>query len=899
MKSLIRTAAGIGALLGTFLVPVRLTTPAQSQVPPATLAEALYRLPVYLRVLHTAAHPDDENNSLLVYLSRGLFARTAYLSTTRGDGGQNIIGNELGEALGVLRTEELLAAQQVEAVDQYFTRAYDFGFTRSAEETMKKWGREEILSDFVRIIRRFRPDIIISRFSGTPSDGHGQHQATGILAREAFRVAGDSGKFPKQFTEGLHPWEAKKLYLNRGRFTENREGVSIDLGVKSSLLGKSYLELGVEAVNFHRSQLQARTPRQGSFVTSLQLVDAVPERYIRQPEQKLTDGIDISIRRLAEFLPPSIARDRLRRELALIDVDFRGALDAFRDKEAGRVLTLLRWARRRLYALSEMVADSAHISDTTARDQVLFAINEKLVDTDFALALALGFSAQAKSDSTTATPGSTIYIDISLTNGSEIPITPTEITIEAPVGSVVERAHGSDNRTRAAEPPAIPPGTTYGERFRVSISHNASPTEPYWLRLPRTGDRFQVEPPTLVGLPELPPPFRLRSRIQLSDLPGDELTLMTNVMASTPMGTAPGKAESVKIVPKLAISLDPEVFLATTLRARQSRAVRVQLTGQTDKPLRGLVGLNLPDGWVTKPKQRSFIIEGRDQHVTADFQVLLPRGLKTGRYIIRGNAKVDTETYTRSMSVISYPHVRSNYLYQSAEATVGVYDIQVAPGLKVGYVTGHGDLVPPALRALGVNVTELDPSMLLSGDLGQFDCIVIGSRAYEGRQDLVANNGRVLDYVRQGGTLVVQYQVTSFNNKELSPFTLRIANEERVTDEKAPVRILDPEHPLFRHPNRITERDFADWVQERGLYFATSWDEKAYKPLLESHDLGEKERYGGMLLAHYGEGRYLYTAYSWFRQLPAGVPGAYRLFANLMSYGRHAREVKRSQSQSN
>ncbi len=910
MKLITRTAKTC-LLLGIGLTLLSSREPAQSQIPPPTLEEALRRLPVYLRILHTGAHPDDENNSLLVYLSRGLYARTAYLSATRGDGGQNIIGNELGEALGVLRTEELLAARRIEAVDQYFTRAYDFGFTRRADETLTKWGHEEILSDFVRVIRRFRPDIIISRFSGTPNDGHGQHQAAGILAREAFRAAADPNRFPDQLAQGLQPWQARKFYLNRGRFGDSREGLSIDLGVKSSLLGKSYAEAGIDALSLHRSQLLIRGPRQGSFITSLQLVDAVPERA-NQPEQDLGEGIDTSLMRIAEFAGAARGHDQLRSELSLVENDIKTSISVYRPNDSHELITPLRSARQRLFALTEDLVRSGWITDAAARHQVLFALKEKLSDIDSALTLAIHIDGQARSESATATPGEGLPVKLTFTNGSDLPLTISEITVEAPKGTNVEplrggadkleRVHRMEarngnndglsrqgrNGTRPAIESLMIPKRGGSERhLLLALPDDAPPTEPYWLRRPRVGDRFQVEPPTLIGLPELPAPLRIHAWVKLSDRRGDEFELVRDVEGPAANGESGERYEAVKIIPKLDVAASPAFAIASPARSGQMTGVKVEIGSQATSPVDGLVRLSLPDGWTSEPGQAPLSLRNRGQRTNLTFNVHLPNAIKSGHYSLAALARIGSESFARSMSVIRYQHVKTNYLYRPAETVVGVFDVEVVPGLKVGYVTGHGDLVPPALRALGVTITELDSSMLTAGDLHPFDCIIIGSRAYEGRPDLIAHNDRVMEYVRSGGTLIVQYQVTSFNDKGFAPFTLRIAGEERVTDEEAPVQVLDAGHPLFRFPNKITEKDFANWVQERGLYFATSWDEKAFKPMLESHDAGEKQRYGGTLLAQYDKGYYLYTAYSWFRQLPAGVPGAFRLFANLLSFSKH------------
>ncbi|MBI4467915.1 MAG: PIG-L family deacetylase [Acidobacteria bacterium] len=895
LRTRVLAAWAIFLALGT--APLWTSVSGQAQVPPPSLAEALYRLPVYLRILYTAAHPDDENNPLLVYLSRQLFARTAYLSATRGDGGQNLIGNELGEALGVLRTEELLAAQRVEAVDQYFTRAYDFGFTRSAQETLSKWGHDEILSDFVRIIRRFRPDIIISRFTGAPGDGHGQHQAAGMLTKEAFKAAGDPARFTEQFQQGLQPWQARKLFLNRGRFSDSTTGVGIDLGLRSPSLGQSSVEIGDQARNLHRSQFLPRTPRTGSSVTVLQLIDAVPPSSVKGDESGLTAGMNTSLTRIADFAEDPPLAERLRTGLALVEKEANEAVAAFRSNDRPGVIASLRPARRRLISLLE----ANPMNFPAWRYNVNFALRQKLHDFDAAIILALDLEVTAHTATMTAAPGDPCTIKLTVRNGSALPLKAAWVgTLFAwhDLEGTARPLHGgSDSRSAPGnvaenglpgERPGpryeIPAGAVVVKELRERIPEDAPATEPYWLRRPRIGDRFQVDPPDLIGYPQAPAPLRLRIRISLGDPTSDALEIVSDVLAVPPSRDRLGQPSVLRVVPELSVIVSPPILLASPSSQDQIKRVHVELFNQTSAAATGTVELKLPKGWISEPRQSKFTIDGRRSSSPLPFQVRIPPGTSPASYSIQAIVNSGPKVFTRTQGMVGYLHVNTNYLYRPAEALAGVFDFKIPPNISIGYISGHGDLLLPSLRALGVLVSEIDTWRLENGNLVQFDCILIGPRAYESREDLALHNGRLLDYVREGGTLIVQYQVASFNDKGFSPYPLRIAGEERVTDERAAVRVLDPNHPIFTYPNPITDRDFADWVQERGLYFAASWDEKAFKPLLESHDNGERERLGGMLIADYGRGHYIYTAYAWFRQLPAGVPGAYRLFANLLSY---------------
>jgi LmbE family N-acetylglucosaminyl deacetylase len=844
--------------------------------PASSLAESIYRLPVYVSVLHTAAHPDDENNALLAYAARGAFARTAYLSLTRGDGGQNRIGPELFEALGVIRTEELLAARRVDGAAQFFTRAYDFGFSKSADETLAKWGHEEILGDIVRVIRTFQPDVIISRFAGTSSDGHGHHQAAGILTREAFVAAADPNRFPQQIAEGLQPWQAAKLFWNEFRSSrrdaaEQPSGeVTVDLGVYSPLLERTYHQLGLTAQNLHRSQLPPRLPRRGKHLDGFQRLDVEGSGSAND----LFDGMDLTLPRVADVLREGSAeRERLRAELRAIHTAAATAAERFRPRHPSAVVPLLAQGYERIRRLRAVLRTRG--LDALAADRIDYALSVKGQEFRTALERALGLEIEAVAAAQNAVRGGTLAVSVSMINHSSHTITLESVHLKAPAGWQVAPAPFQETLLAPQH------GTELA--FQVAIPADAALTQPYWLESPRVGDRFRVTEPTLLVYPFAPPLLgaSLRWRIQEDGFP--EAVDSERAVEFPVAGRGAGEVrESIRVVPELSLTLDPPLLIAPLTDQPLQKQVSVTALGHVagDAVLR----LQVPAGWSVEPAEHRISLVVAGQEATRRFTVQIPALAPEGRFRIYAVADFRGQRFSRGYRVIDYPHIRSHLLYRDAVTHVEVFKVETAPGVNVGYVMGAGDTVPGAIEQLGIGVSLLSAEDLASEDLSRYDTILVGARAYEFRPDLVANQQRLIDYVRDGGTMIVQYQTLASEGVTFTPYPAKLSRA-RVVDETAPVTILEPAHPIFRWPNRITEEDFGGWVQERGLYFLEQWDER-FMPLLESHDPGEPPQRGGMLIAPHGSGQYVYTGYAWFRQLPAGVPGAFRIFANLLSLRR-------------
>ncbi len=779
---------------------------------------ALERLKVLGSVLMIGAHPDDEHTNTLAYLARGRLVRAAYLSLTRGEGGQNLIGPEQGELLGLIRTEELLAARRIDGAEQFFTRAIDFGFSKSAEETLSKWGHDAILSDVVWVIRRYRPDVIVLCFSGTPRDGHGQHQAAGILGREAFAAAADRTRFAEQLT-WVEPWQAKRAVWNvYGGGGDVAGRVAIDTGEYSPVLGHSYAEIAGMSRSMHRSQAMGSGERRGPAVTYLVPVAGAPA------SKDLFDGIDTTWSRV----PGGAAAGQLLDRAA-------ASFDALHPE---KTIPLLAQARERI----------ANLTD--------FWASRKLRELDEAIGLCAGLWLDAAAEKWAYLPGSAASISLTAINRSPADVRLTGIGL----GGDIQRMDAA---------------LAYNQPFTDKREWTAPRelSQPYWLRQPRHGDDYTIPDQRLVGDPEDPPLAVARFRLSVD---GTEIELRRPVMNRYVDRSRGELMRAIEVVPPIAVRFAEPVLVAPDARPREVEAVAVANAPKQDTNF----NVTAPAGWGVTPSSGLVRLENAGEESPLAFRLTPPAAPGIGRVALKGYA---------GMRVISYPHIRPQVVFPPAEAEVVRADIQVL-AKNIGYVMGAGDEEPEMLRQIGCAVTLLSPEDLATRDLAAFDAIVTGVRAYNTRPDLRANQHRLLDYVEHGGTLVVQYNTLEYGASAaslenlLGPYPIRIGRD-RVSVEDAPVAFTNPSSPLLRTPNRITEADFAGWVQERGLYFASSWDPR-YQTLFESHDPGEPPHAGGTLYTRFGRGAYVFTAYSWFRELPAGVPGAFRIFANLLSAGK-------------
>ncbi len=815
------------------------------------LSQALRRLDVVASVLHTGAHPDDENSALLAWLARGQGARTAYLSATRGEGGVNLVGPELFEDLGVIRTEELYGARRLDHALQFFTPNYEFGFSKSADDTLAKWGHDPVLGDFVRVIRYFRPEIIISRFTGTPRDGHGHHQVAGLITQEAFKAAAD----PVLFPEYGPPWQAKKLYLNAGMGNEqNAGGIELNVGEFDSALGRSYSQIASEGRSLHRSQAQGSAQDPGPRSTRIQLV----QKSIDVPDNApLFAGVVGTLADLSQ-LDSAIAADV--NELQQRVTSIRQKVNLQRPSDIVPDLTA---------ALSQL----RRIMEKSTQEHVRFLLRQKETDFQEAFRLAAGLVFDVLSSDDTVVPGQEFTLTVSMINGGPLDFPGVHPIVDVPPGwdASYEGSTGT-----------LQHGQRLDQKFKVKVEANAEFTEPYWLREPRRGDRFVWPPAPGGALPS--DAFLLPVRAEV-EYQGTSIAFSRRAEFRRVDRMYGEQRTSVKVVPPLSVSVAPQVAIVP-LAGNRTKEFTVTVENQNPAAVAADVRLVVPSGWTVTPAVRNVNFSQQGEKASLQYTVTVPAA--AGDFVVRAVANAGNREFKEGYETIAYPHIETRHVYSPAESKVEVLDVRTRVS-SVGYIEGTGDSIPEALKQLGIVVTHLSAQDIAAADLSKFPAIVLGVRAYAVRDDLRAFNKRLLDYVSNGGTLVVQYN----RGNELGnlpqigpyPFTLpntNVNNQERVTREDAPVKILNPDNSLLNAPNKITEKDFEGWVDERGTFFMRTWDAQ-YVPLLETNDPGEPGRQGGLVLGKYGKGSYVYAGLSFFRQLPAGVRGAYRLFANLVS----------------
>lgn len=861
----------------------------------AGLKLMLRRLQTTARLMQVTAHPDDEDGGMLTLEARGKGVSTLLMSLTRGEGGQNKLGSNLFDALGVLRTLELLASDRYYGVEQRFSRVADFGYSKTAEETFQKWqGHDIALGDMVRVIRTFRPDVLVARFSGTDRDGHGHHQASAILTKEAFRAAGDPKRFPEQIAEGLEPWQPKKLYIGNvcgfGATTCDAANYTLRLntGVKDAVLGTSYVQFAMKGLRHQQSQGAANwTIDDGDRFTYYKLVDSVVESPKDKDghEKDFFDGIDTTLPGLASRLGEEEKRvPWLRSELGDIKAKIdEAAIAAEKDPRA---------------AVGPLAADSGLIGklirqigeselSTQGKNSVLPSLDMKWSEIGKAIALAWGVGfhvvvdapvGSSPEDAFMAVPGRTFEVTARMSAADGSKMAPS-ISLELP--------HGWNSKVLARETA----GSEAITRFNVYIPPTAQPTRPYWHRNdPETEALNTIDDAQSQGLPFPPPAVRA---IGMIGKPGAGATSAVCMVRYKDASGAIAE-RPLAVAPAFSVMLDPGEQVIPTEDGPPS-AVKVDVSSNLDSRTlqethwagdpekdEGALRVAVPESWHAEPAERQLQFHERGERQSVDFKVL-PGNRTEGRKEIRASLKSGHRNYDEGYSVVTREDLGTFYYYQPAMQRVSIVDVKVPKDLKVGYVMGAGDDIPPVLQQIGMDVTLIPAEKLRSEDLSRYQTIVLGIRAYDTQKDVIANNKRLLDFVQAGGRLVVQYNTSpgDFNAGKYTPYPTTLGRA-RVSVEEAPVTILDPANPIFHSPNEITQKDFEGWVQERGLYFMSQWDSN-FTPLLESHDPGEGEQKGGLLVAHYGKGTYIYTGYAFFRQLPAGVPGAVRLFVNLVA----------------
>ncbi|MEJ7861094.1 MAG: PIG-L family deacetylase [Pyrinomonadaceae bacterium] len=849
------------------------------------LGQKLKRLQTTASAMHTAAHPDDEDSGLLAKLARGDNARVSYLSLTRGEGGQNVIGPELFESLGIIRSEELLQARRLDGGEQFFTRFMDYGFSKKREEAARIWGEKVVLGDMVRAIRLFRPLILISRFSGTAADGHGQHQLAGYLTPIAFKAAADPNQFPEHLQEGLRPWQAKKLYVGQGfaASAQNVQSLTVSTGDYDPLIGRSYFEIAMEGRSQHKSQEMGSLELRGKQTSGVRLAETNVVRS--EIERSIWDGIDTSITGIPKLV--GLTDSFIDSELGAAQSAASRALAAFDAVNPGKVVQPLTEGLREIRKARREIAERSARGQNTALADADFLLVQKEREFSEALQAAAGIIVDALSASETVVAGDSMSIAVRVFAPESTGVKVNSAMIRVPQGWTADNA-----------PQPLPaPNQGFRQRdetamnayfFTLKTPPNAKVSQPYWLENSRKDFTFNWN--SAADEKNMPFNSPLATAEVKMLVGGEEITIMKPVEYRYADDIRGELRRNLDIVPMVTISLDSNLLIVPTAPKAQKRRVVVSVTNNALQETKGMLRLSLPNGWTSTPKLADFTLKGKREKTAVVFEMTVPANTKSDSYKVLANAVVGGQTFDQMVQEIAYPHIQTHRIYKSAEIAAKVVNLKVAP-VRVGYIMGTGDRVPEAIKLLGLNVTMLEEEDLSTGDLSKFDTIVVGIRASQVRPDYVANNNRLLDFVRNGGTMIVQYQQQEYIREKLMPYPAemssvingvqRISNV-RVVDENAPVKILVPNHPVFNFPNKIVATDWDNWVQERNLYSFSNFDPQ-YTALLESHDEGEPEGKGAMVYAKLGKGHYVYNSYSFFRQLPTGNPGAYRLFANLLS----------------
>ena len=787
----------------------------------------LKKLNVLGSVLYVAAHPDDENTRLLAYLANEKLYRTGYLSLTRGDGGQNLIGDEQGVDLGLIRTQELLAARRMDGAEQFFTRAFDFGYSKSPDETMKFWGHDKVLSDVVWVIRKFRPDVIITRFPATGEGGHGHHTASAILAGEAFAAAADSAKFPEQLTKGVTVWQAKRILWNTfsfgGNNTTREDQFKMECGDYNPILGKSYGEIAAASRSQHKSQGFGVPAQRGSVIEYLKILNGTA------PVNDLFDDVDISWKRTADAsLANTVNKIIEKFDVSHPERSVAALVDLYRKIE---VLKEDYWKEQKLNAVKDIIQ---HCS---------------------------GLFMDATTNTQYAIPGDSLKINLVVNNRSGANILSADALINNDY-IIFDQLKKNTNSV---------------QNYTMFLRPGTKLTQPYWLQNPMEKGSFNVTDQQLIGRAENDPFSVVFSML----IEGKEFKFTKPVRYKY---TDPVKGElyqPVNIIPAFSVRSIPKLGVNNKINDWEVKSFK-------DKNIFRSYVKTLSSGTIVGYNNDTVLAKGQiiklfDKPSISE----VPLYDKTQYFTYHDTLFQENGNPYLGLHQIDYDHIPSIVYTQPEVFTSKAFDLKTE-GNFVGYIPGAGDKVPEALLAMGYKVVTLKESDIKASNLKQFDAIVTGVRAYNTNEWMNNVYSELMDYVKEGGVLLVQYNTSNQIGPvkaKISPYPFNIGRN-RITDEEAQVNFLIPDHPAMNHPNKITDKDFEGWIQERSIYHAEKAD-TAYKAILGMKDPGEKEQDGSLIIANYGKGRFVYTGLVFFRELPAGVPGAYRLFANLIANKRN------------
>lgn len=793
----------------------------------AEIKLALKKLNVLGSVLYVAAHPDDENTAVLSYFTSEKLLRTGYLAITRGDGGQNLIGSEQGDLLGLIRTNELLQARKIDGAEQFFTRAIDFGYSKSPQETFTIWDKQKLLFDVVWVIRKFKPDIIITRFPSNGDGGHGHHTASAILAGEAFNFAGDPNKFPEQLRY-LSVWQPKALYWNA--WVPNAENqkeilskyISVDLGKFNRLLGKSYSEISALSRTFHKSQGFGSSGRRGETLNYFSHI------FGSKADKDIIDNIDLTW-------------DRVQGAQKIKDILFNAEKN-FDEEDPSKSLPILVEAYKELSLLPSSYWKEVKMDELNKAIRSCAGIWIECISADKSGAL-----------------GDQVDITAGIVNRSSYPITLKNIKLNL------------DNSTSSINQ-ELSTGKFVSQNIKINLPGKLKFSNPYWLEEQHSKGLYEINETTLTGMAD----FRNELRCQFTLLFNH-----TEILFDTPVHyrwTDPVDGEKYSlfnISPPVSVRLKNKTFVFPD---QQSKEIKFALVSHSDN-VSGDIKIILPGDWKMEPSSIPFNLKSKNEEKELSFRITPPKQNSTA--VLSFEISTNKGTSDREIQQLNYKHILPQTYFPKAEINVVKVDLEKKIN-SIGYIMGAGDDIPEYLTQIGYNVTSLTDDDLELSSLNNFDAIITGVRAYNTREKLRSINDNLMKYVENGGTLVVQYNVNrGLVTEQIGPYPFSISRD-RVTEEDSPVSFTDQKHHLLNSPNKILPEDFNGWIQERGLYFADKWDPK-YETILSCNDNDEAAKSGGLLFSKYGKGVFIYTGYSFFRQLPEGIPGAYKLFVNLIS----------------
>lgn len=893
----------------------------------AALAQSLKKLHTRASLAMVTAHPDDEDGGMLTYEARGQGVDTTLLTLNRGEGGQNDMTSDYWDELGTLRTQELLAADNYYGVHQYWTRVADFGFSKTIEEALKTWGEQRVLYDAVRVIRMQRPLVVSSVFVGNVSDGHGHHQVAGYTAQMVYKLAGDPKVFPDQIKAGLLPWTPLKVYgrVPFARVTEKgiydyatghyaptrfrnyvtdtwiegvpKTNIEIPSGTYNPLLGASYMQISREGLNNQKSQnggIAVPLPRPTSTPYDLYASRVTASEH----ESSFFDGIDITLAGIASYAPAN-EQGPWREKLNALDATVETAIKNFDAARPCVIAPTLAQGLAQTNALLDEVNKSKLPAE--ARYNMAHELTVKQQQFNLALQQSLGlallanttegsgpvrsgpfgdFSVQVPT-SQTVIPGQSISVAVHVANQGTDPVSIGDVQVISQAGP------GFTITPKASINGPLAAGATGDQSFDVTISKTAELTKPYFSRPNLEQSYYDINDPRYLNLPTRPYPLLARAIVAYHDV---TITLDSVVQTVNHVNGIGPVLQPLLIAPAISLLVTPQAGIVPLNDGGLN--LDVKLHSSVKGPAKGTVSLALPQGWTSTPASADFATTREGEDLNLKFHVQ-PGSVEAKPYTITAVAECNGEKYTEGFETVGYPGVRPYPHYRPATYRTTGVDVKTAPGLKIGYIMGTGDDVAASLEDLGIHPAMLSAEDIATGDLSQYDAIVLGIRAYAARPELKTFNNRILDYAHNGGTVVVQYQTQEYD-RNYGPYPLTLSGDpEKVVEENEKVQILLPNDPVLNWPNKITTDDFNNWVEERGHGFMRQWDPH-YIALTEMHDVDQDPQRGGLLYARYGKGSYVYLSYAFFREMPEGVPGSFRIMANLISMGKNPGLTKAS-----